>query len=311
MIHKGRDVTDTVRRIAISRGPQGVAWLRDLDALVADIERQWDLRVGRALAGATEAFVAEARTAGGEIAVLKVAIPGRIPMANQARTLMAAEGRGYARVFRYDEPRQALLLERLGPQLFELGLPTDDQIKIICRSLEQAWETPFEALNLPSGADRARMLAELIEDLWLALGKPCPERTIETATRYAELRANAFSPETSVLVHGDAHAWNTLQTLGRGSQFKLIDPDGVVAERACDLGISMREWRDELLAGDPLDLGRKRCALLSRFTAVPPEPIWQWGLLECISNGLLFLQEGDDREGCASLAVAAAWTADA
>lgn len=311
MIHQARDVTDTVRRIAISRGPEGVRWLRDLDALVADLERRWDLRVGRVLAGATEAFVAEARTSEGQIAVLKVAIPGRNPMLNQARTLMAAEGRGYARVFRYDEPSQALLLERLGAQLFELGLPIDDQIKIICRSLEQAWETPFETLDLPSGSDRARMLGGLIEDLWFALGKPCSERTIETARRYAELRAHAFNPETSVLVHGDAHAWNTLQTLGHDSQFKLIDPDGVVAERACDLGVSMREWRNELLVGDTLGLGRRRCALLSRITAVPPEPIWQWGLIECVSNGLLFLQEGDGEEGVASLAIAAAWAEDA
>lgn len=307
MLPPVRDVPDIVRRIALTRGSEGVEWLHGLDALVVDLERQWGVQVGRSLSGATEAFVAEARTADGALAVLKVAMPGRNPMSNQARTLIAAAGKGYARVYRYDEPRRALLLERLGMELFQFGLPTDAQIRTICRSLEEAWQTPIGELNLPTGADRARALGGLIEDLWLSLGKPCHERIVETAIRYAELRANAFNVEASVLVHGDAHAWNTLKTPGDNSRFKLIDPEGVVAERACDLGVSMREWRSELLAGDPLDLGRRRCALLSRLTTVPAEPIWQWGLLECVSNGLLFLQEGDGEEGAASLAIAAAW----
>lgn len=56
-------------------------------------------------------------------------------------------------------------------------------------------------------------------------------------------------------------------------RFKFVDPDGLFIEHAYDLGIPMREWGAELLAGDPLVLGRRRCRLLARLTGVAPEPI--------------------------------------
>jgi hypothetical protein len=34
-------------------------------------------------------------------------------------------------------------------------------------------------------------------------------------------------------------------------------PDGLCIERAYDLGIPMREWGAELLAGDPVALGQR------------------------------------------------------
>src|SRR5882724_4211962 len=114
------DVPDVVRRSALSRGPQGAAWLRDLGRIVVELEGEWGLQVGRSLRCGTESFVVEARTAAGEDAVLKIALPGREPEDGEARILIAAAGRGYVRAFRYDERRRALLQERLGPQLYEL-----------------------------------------------------------------------------------------------------------------------------------------------------------------------------------------------
>src|SRR6202023_2741300 len=100
---------------------------------------EWHLSIGRTLSGGTEAFVGETRTAEGQDAVLKIAIPGLDPMASELRPLLAAEGRGYALVFRHDAARGAMLLERLGPQLNELGLPIDAQIEVICATLLEAW----------------------------------------------------------------------------------------------------------------------------------------------------------------------------
>jgi streptomycin 6-kinase len=90
-------------------------------------------------------------------------------------------------------------------------------------------------------------------------------------------------------------------------RFKFVDPDGLFIERAYDLGISLREWGSELLAGDPLVLGRRRCHQLARLTGVEPEPIWQWGFIERVSNGLLLKQKGLDKLASESLTVADAW----
>jgi streptomycin 6-kinase len=115
------------------------------------------------------------------------------------------------------------------------------------------------------------------------------------ALSYAQARASAFTPESAVLVHGDAHNGNTFQSLAGTakslSSFKFIDPDGLIAEGAYDLGVLMREWIDELLA-DPVRRGRERCAYLSHLTSMEMQAIWQWGFIQSVSTGLFLLQTG-------------------
>jgi streptomycin 6-kinase len=114
-----------------------------------------------------------------------------------------------------------------------------------------------------------------------------------------------------VLVHGDAHAHNTLQDpLHRsraGAEFKFIDPDGLFAERAYDLAIPMREWSSELLEGDPTRLGRERCGLLGHLTGVDTQAIWEWGFVERVSTGLLAMQVDAEGVGRRMLEVARHW----
>ena len=59
-------------------------------------------------------------------------IPGIDPTHQEIRILRAAKGRGYAKLIRADDDENIMLLEKLGPQLQELGLPPDRQIEIIC-----------------------------------------------------------------------------------------------------------------------------------------------------------------------------------
>lgn len=199
------------------------------------------------------------------------------------------------------------MLERLGSQLAELGLPVEAQMEVICATLRAAWRPLPEGARFMTGAEKARSLGEFIEATWVELGRPCPERTVEVALRYAEERRRCFEPAQAVLAHGDAHPWNTLRVPGEGPErFKFVDPDGLFIERAYDLGILMREWTAELLSGDPLVLGDSRCRRLSELTGVEPGPIWQWGLIERVSTGLLCLKVGLE-EARDLLTVAGAW----
>jgi len=304
-------IPDKVRRTALACGEDGLAWLVGLGPLVAELKRNWDLSIGRTFPTATEAFVAEVVTADGRQAVLKIPITGIDPSRRELHTLLAANGHSYVRVLRYDAARGAMLLERLGPQLHRLGLPLDVQIEIICTALRDAWIPLPEGLQLMSGAEKASNLASFIEIAWRELGRPCSERAVAKALSFADARSRAFDPQSAVLAHGDAHAWNTLLVPGGGPRrFKLVDPDGLFIERAYDLGISMREWGSELLAGDPLQLGHRRCRQLARLTGVEPEPIWQWGFIERLSNGLLLKQKGLDRGANESLTLVDAWALD-
>ena len=228
-------------------------------------------------------------------------------LANEVAALRIARGQGYARLLRYDLKRRALLLERLGLPLCSLGYSTTAQLEIICTTLKASWVSVPPGSDLPSGASVAAWLAKFIADLWTGLDRPCSRQALEMALSFAQARAQAFDPKTSVLVHGDAHSGNTLQDLSQTPPaFKFIDPDGIWAEPACDLAVPMRERPDELLA-DPVRLGRERCANLSRPTVVDEQAIWEWGCIQYVSTGLLLLQMGQKHAGSQMLSVVDAW----
>lgn len=300
------EIPELVRLKALSEGQAGETWLGALPSIVTGLAAQWRLSVGRTLTGGTEAFVAEVTMPDGREAVLKIGRPA-CDTACEINILLAAAGRGYVEVYDYDHHRKAILLERLGPQLGELGLPVAAQIEAVCATLNEAWTADPKGVSLMDGAEKAKSLGEFIQALWLELGRPCPERVIGRALHYAKIRGNRFDPGSAVLGHGDAHAWNALADPRAGSgKFKFVDPEGLFIEKAYDLGIQMREWTSDLLAGDPVTLGRSRCGQLARLTGVDPEPIWQWGFIERVSSGLLCMKIGI--EGARDmLAVADAW----
>ncbi len=303
------DIHNKVRQNALAQGEKGRAWLDGLNAQIADIEKRWHIAVGGLAKNATEAFVAEARTREGEQVMLKIVIAGFDPARQELRILRAANGKGYARLLRFDETDNVLLLERLGAQLHELDLPDARQMEIVCATLLEAWMPQPEGAPFATGADKAAEFAGVIVDNWAKSGKPCAQRTVDIALSAAERRKRSFDPALSVLAHGDAHAWNTLAVPGHRALFRLVDPDGAFAERAFDLAVPMREWGSTVPSGDLLALGRQRCAVLSRASGVDPAPIWDWTMLQLLWNGLLLKQIGAENPASVEFAMADAFAA--
>lgn len=310
------EVPEAVRQKAIALGVEGQRWLRCLPDVLAQLSTDWDLVVGPALPGGSEAYVAAVTTREGVDAVLKLEIPEDPSFMTQRRfgttAWVFSVGRGgpYARLLRHDDERRALLLERLGPPLSASGLAVGAQIERLCEMLREAWQISA-AVPLESGADKARRLAAFIAETWEELQRPCSERAVEQALAFADARWAAFDPDRSVVLHGDAHAGNALRALGeadREAPFKFVDPECFLAEPSYDLGISMRDWTDELLAGDAVRVGLERCALLARLSGVAPQPIWEWGFIERVSTGLLLLKVGATTVGRDTLAVADLWS---
>lgn len=264
------EVPEAVRQKATAQGAEGRRWLDRLGGLIDELERVWMVSVGPTLHGGSESYVAVARTKVGGSAVVKLEMPPYTSFAGEVRTLAAADGRGYVRLLESDEGRGAMLQEKLGPALRESGLSVPTQIELLCATLQRAWKVPTPA-GLQTGADKARWLSNFIAATWEELNRPCSRRVIEQALAFAETREAAFDPASAVLVHGDAHSDNTLQdpkVTSAPTQFKFVDPDGLLAEPAYDLAIPMREWSKELLDGDAARRGRERCALLGRLTGV-------------------------------------------
>jgi len=124
--------------------------------------------------------------------------------------------------------------------------------------------------------DKARGLYELVAALWEQLGRACAEEAVALALRYAERRSAAFDPERCVVVHGDAAPPNCLQVLGSrpGAEagYVFVDPDGFVGDPAYDLGVALRDWCPQLLAGDATLLAREYCRLLASGSGLDETP---------------------------------------
>lgn len=256
------------------------SWLERLPGLVADLEADWSVAVGQPYEGGSEAFVAEATQEDGTPAVLKVVVPGAGKVAsNEATVLRLAGGDGCPVLYRFDRERGALLMERLGRPMYELDLPLSRRLELLCSTAARIWR-PAPDCGLPTGAEKARWLAEFIVAPWQDLDRPCSQKAVDHALACARRREQAHRDERSVLVHGDVHQVNALQS---GGGFKLVDPDGLLAEAEYDLGVLMRGDPVELLAGDPVE----RAYWLAARTGLDPVAIWEWGVVERVSTGLL------------------------
>ncbi|MFF8958453.1 aminoglycoside phosphotransferase family protein [Streptomyces sp. NPDC014894] len=290
------EVSPLVRRKAAALGPPGERWLAGLGALVAELERRWSITAGGPLSGGTEAHVVRARTADGRDAVLKLALPGPERL-GEPRVLAAARGHGYARLLAHDAGRHALLLEALGPSAAVAGLGPERTIEVLCGTLRQVWRTPVTAVAPVTAAEeKAGLLGRMVARLWEELGRPCSARVVDRALLFAERRAAAFDPERSVVVHGDPHPGNALRVLaprpGAASGYVFVDPDGFLADPAYDLGVVLRDWCPQLLAGDAPAVARGYCGRLAAATGVDERAIWEWGFLERVSTGLYTLHHG-------------------
>jgi streptomycin 6-kinase len=144
--------------------------------------------------------------------------------------------------------------------------------------------------------NKAASLAELVTGFWEELDHPCPERIVVQALRCAEQRAGSFDPDRCLVVHGDPHPANALAVLtpraGADSGYVFVDPDGFIGDPAYDLGVILRDWCSQLLAGHATKLAQQYCALLADHTGMDATAIWEWGYLERVSTGLYALSLG-------------------
>lgn len=274
-------------------GPEGKAWIEALPDLISDLEARWGMKVETGLSGGTEALVLAATTGDGRPVVLKLGQPNSL--AQEIRALQIAGGVGYAALLAADVDNDAILLERLGQKLIDSNRSEAEQLEIVVKSVEKTWLPVDDSTDLMTGAEKARWHLDWLEQQWPAQGEPCSRRIIDQGIAFSRARMSAFDPATSRLVHGDSHAWNTLAVPGEAGAFKLVDPDGYFMEPAYDMGISMREWIDQYLAGDAVEIARKRAARLGGLTGLPEEPIWQWGFIEVISTALVYSQLGESK----------------
>ena len=279
-------IPEVVRNRAVAEGH--AAWVDGLTDLVRGLERDWSIRVGSAHDEGTEAFVADAVLDDGTPAILKVLVPRRVGGFDdhEATVLRLADGDGCPVLNRDDPERGALLMERLGPSMFALGLPYEQRLPLLCDAAARVWR-PAPDAGLPTVAEKARWLIDFVVETWDALDRPCAERTIEHAVECGrrQLARAVGRRERAILLHGDVHQWNALRA---DDGFKLVDPDGLLGEPEYDLGVILREDPTEPLAADP----RATARWMADRHGLDADAIWEWSVIERVSTGLVAAQIG-------------------
>ena len=271
------DIPDEVRNKVIADGD--APWLDELPSIVESLAREWSLTIGAPLRGGHAALVVEATAADGTPAVLKIAVPAtRVDLGFEATALRLADGAGCVSLLRVDLDRGAVLLERLGASLYDLVPDPGARHEVLCDMATRFWRPVGADVDLPTGADKAREYSELLPRLWEETGRACSRATVEDALACMERRRRAHDDRHAVLVHGDVHDFNVLRAMN--GPFKLVDPVGLRAERACDLGTIIRCNPD---AGDDL---RARARRLAARTGVDAVAIWEWGTIHRVIGGL-------------------------
>ena len=273
---------EAVRNRAASEGHQ--QWIDALPALLDHLADQWRFTLGDPFDEGTEAFVAAVTLADGTPAVLKVLVPRRNAGIDdhEALVLRLADGSGCPRLYADDPEHGALLLERLGPSMFAIGLPYDQRLPALCDAAARIW-TPAPDVDLPTTAAKAGWLIEFVTTTWVALDRPCAEATVAHAVECATRRRDAHELDRGLLLHGDVHQWNALRCDGG---YKLVDPDGLVGEPEYDLGVILREDPDEPLAADPWATAQ----WMAERHGLDPVAIWEWAVVERVSTGLVATQ---------------------
>ena len=275
-------VPEVVRQKALTVGAG--RWLDDLPLLVASLERDWSIVVGDAYTDSTEASSPKRprRRHAGRAEAPRA--PRRRCGRERDHRLATDARRGLrATAARRRSARRALARTT---RPLALRAPTAhrhtarDPLLDSCARLATAPDC-----GLPTGAEKGRWLADFITATWEELDHPCSKRAVDHAIACAERRIDAHRDERAVLVHGDVHQWNALEA---EDGFKLVDPDGLLAEPEYDLGILMREDPLEISDGDP----HERARWLAAHTGLDATSIWEWGVVERVSTGLLGTKVG-------------------
>ncbi len=269
------DIPDQVRKTVIADGNE--SWLDELPGVVESLAREWSLTIGSSFAGGHVALVVGVTLVDGTLAVLKIGVPGR-DVGHEAMALRLADGGGCARLLGEDVSRQALLLERLGAPMNDVVADPVRRHDLLCEAAVRLWRPIGPDVDLPTGAELAEQYADSLPRLWEQGGRPCSPATVADALECMNRRRRAHDDRSAVLVHGDIHEMNALQA-GDGSH-KLIDPTGLRAEPACDLGTIVRCNPD---LGDGL---WARTGRLASRTGVDATAIWEWGTIHRVVSGV-------------------------
>ena len=230
-------VPDVVANAAAACGAGG--WLRDLPGLIAELEAEWSVSVGRPFPHSSEAFVAEASLADGTPAVLKLLIPQDGAAGRHEITMLRLAGAGAVWACCATTPLggaapgtpRALPL-RAGPPTRRTAGDTGDGGGHGVAAGGGFRPAYWSGQSAPA----RRFRHHSVGGAWPSVhrggrrARPGLRGTAHSCTRRRAGRAGAWGRSP---VERPSGPWPR--------HVQLVDPDGLLAEAECDLGVMIRQ----------------------------------------------------------------------
>lgn len=280
MSPEARPAAGDLRRVVTDlHGRAGAQWFGRLPEILEACAAAWGLELGPAFGPASYNYVARAVRADGTRAVLKVGFPGR-ESAREAAALEHFGGRGCARLLESDSGACALLVERLEPgtPLVVLANEARDEEATAAAAgvMRELWRPAPDVHDFPTAADWAEGFGRLRRRFGGGCG-PLPEAFVgEAEALSAELLDSSPAP---VLLHADLHHGNVLAA-GPG-RWLAVDPQGLVAEPACEAGALLRNPLPQLFGmRRPVEVLSRRLDTLASELGLERARLRGWGLAQ-------------------------------
>jgi streptomycin 6-kinase len=261
----------------------------DLEARVRSLTARWHIALEARFArtpGSPGNFVAPGRRADGTPCVLKVS-KAITDIPAEAAALSLWNGHGAARLLEVDLEAGGLLLERISPgSMLAVTAAGDDELatRIAVNLLRELWQPavqtpsliPLEQWCAAYDRNRAALSNGVIgvpKDLFL---------------RADALRADLLaSIEQPVILHGDLHHFNVLQSSRAG--WLAIDPKGLTGDRCFDVS-------QFLMNPGAVSIGvnRHRLEIFCSDLQLDPLRTRQWCLVHAVLNACWAFEDGKD-----------------
>ena len=281
-------------RLQEAYGSAGKAWAESLPETCARALTDYRLRMVRA--STTEfslvMFCSETGSSSSSGKVLKFCMPAACPQAFDWE-LWRAFGSRVVAPTTIDEHRDLIVFEQIlpGNPLSELAR-IDDQAATRVMATVLARFLTAEEVRLPTSAvDLESWCAPLFSFAKQSL--PSEEMNRHIGGAQDVLMNLAATSSRAVLLHGDLHHENVLKA-GRDT-WKVIDPKGVLAEPAFEVGALMRNPGPELSARlDVAAVLRTRLRILHSALGFPQRRMAEWAYAQAALSYLWALEDGDE-----------------
>jgi streptomycin 6-kinase len=266
---------------------KGKKWLKDLPALIADLQKLWRLKDITPVEDMNYSFVAKAFDEGQNPLVIKISCDKGM-IADEARALNHFDGQGAVRLIAYNKSYHALLLEQATP-----GQPLKTNfLKAPDETIHHYIKVAQTLHNRPLPPNAASFSS--IESWFLALDRAkTGEIPNHLLTKALNLKTNQIeSMQTQIVLHGDLHLGNILS---HKKGWIAIDPKGLIGEPAFE--ISAFDLIDETELNHPEavpTLLENRIKKLASFALLDPQRLRKWIFLRMILSAAWFIEDKGD-----------------